>query len=67
MNREIRGTISLLKNQQKESREKAKQQQVLEYLKTLRPQTAINKPRKSVITAERDHIYNLLSKPINLN
>lgn len=42
-----------------------KQQQVPEYLQTLRPQTAISQPMKSVITAEREHIYNLMNKPTN--
>lgn len=45
--------------------EKPKQQQVPEYLQTLRPQTAISQPMKSVITAEREHIYNLMNKPTN--
>lgn len=67
MHWKIQGTIYLLRNQIKGEEGKGKKQQVPEYLKTLRPQTAINKPRKSVITAERNHIYNLLSKPINLN
>jgi len=67
MHREIREQFIFSKTNKRTGGKRQKQQQVPEYLKTIRPQTAINKPRKSVITAERDHIYNLLSKPINLN